>query len=588
MHALILALACLQDPLTEDIDKALGNLYSDRHAESELAKQELIEIGRRSVPKLLAELGKQREPEGKDATDKKRKQVRVRRLICEVLGRVRDNSQPVLDALVARLTDMDEYGLSVAAAAAGALGSIADERTAGALVTALTSKQAETDKWLKYYCIHALGVMRASQAGEALKKALEDESAAQVAGEDAHLIAAAACDALRRVRVKDAVDGLGKLLDSSKVDPFSQQQLGVHAARALEKILGESRGPLEGDAVTLNGSLAAWRTWWGAEQGKKNIAETKSRLADLTAAVEAFKRDTGNYPAILAHLSEKPADFKGTWPEGGYYKGKGYETTTKQVKDAWNRPFYFRVGAEAKYGNPYDIYSYGKNGALWGKGDDADLWNHDKWQPVKAEENKKAHEAVAAAIKKFNEDQGVLPSSLSVLVGDKPPPNFATKKEWPKEGYWKGKFDDAFGFAFDYRKGGTGGEAFDLISWGADNQPGGIGEFADLWNHDKWKQPRVDDTKKKLEQLGKAVETFKKEQERWPDKLEDLRTKPTWAKKWPDRGYWKDTTQADPTTDAFGNALVFRGGDKVEIVSLGADGREGGSGLDEDLSWKSK
>ncbi len=591
MHALLFVAAFLvpfnspvglpqggQDSAVDDIDKAISELYSDKHAESDFAKQELVEIGRRSVPKVLAELGKQRE------TDKT-KQVRVRRLLCEVLGRIRDNSQPVLDALIARLTDADEYGMSVAAAAAGALDTIADDRASGALVTALTSKQAEGDKWLKYYCIHALGVLRASNAAEAVRKALEDTGAAQVAGEDTHLIASAAADALGRIRAKDAVDALGKLLSNDKRNPYTEQSVGVHAARALERITGESKGSLAGEQQAIDASLKLWREWWTAEAGKKNAATTRTLIGEVASAVEAYKKDHGKLPVTLAYLREKPASgLTAPYPDGGYYKGDRY--AKGEIKDAWDRPLkYDTMGAN---GALYDIVSYGGDGRVWGKGDGADLWNHDSWKGIRLEKSKKALAEVAAAMAKCKEEQGRYTDRPEGLVGPKPPPGFTPQKEWPKDGYLKEVPKDGFESAFVFKSPGTGGEAFDLLSFGADTAPGGIDENADLWNHDKWKLPRVDDTRKKMETLKSALELFKKEQDRYPAQLADLASKPSYAKKdkWPVDGYDKD-----PVNDAFGNALVWRpakDGVSWELGSLGADGREGGTGPDEDLWVKSK
>ncbi|MBI2933345.1 MAG: type II secretion system protein GspG [Planctomycetes bacterium] len=569
-------LACLaQDPLGEDVDKAIANLYSDRHSESDLAKQELVEIGRKSVPKLLAELEKPREAE-------KTKQIRARRLICEILGHVRDNSQPVLDALTARLTDTEEYGWSIAAAAAGALDMIADERAVPSLITALTSKQAESDKWLKYHCIHALGVMRTASAAEALRKALDDEGVAQVAGENVHLISAAAADALGRIRDKDAQEGLGKLLSKNDKNPYTDQTVAVHAARALERIAGESKGPLEGDQGGITATLDQWRTWWAAEKTKKDVATTRRRIEEVAAALETYKRDQGKYPDILLHLKEKPAVVTGTWPEGGYYKG--------EIVDAWGTPFVYDTTGDD--GAAVDVVSRGNDRRDWGKGDDADLWNHDRWKTVRLEKSRKAMDAILVALKNCNEAQGRYPDALAHLTGKTAPAGFTTQKEWPKEGYLTALPTDGFGQTFSYTRPGKYLEPFDLVSWGADLAEGGADENADLWNHDKWKAPRVEETKKKMDAVAKAIEFFRKEQDRYPAQLADLAKKPPYAKKdkWPAEGYVKDIPDRDAVQDAFKNPFVYRvpgtAGEAFDLISLGADGREGGAGPDADMPLK--
>lgn len=578
MRMLIGALAILaalpaaaqeKSPLDQDLEKAIERINSERSAESELGRIELIAVGRKAVPALLKELAAKA-----PTSDPKKAQphARVRRLVCEILGDIRDNSPAVIDALVARLDDTDEFGQSVGAAAANALGKIADDRAVPALVKALNSKNAEADKWLKYYSVYALGILRAQEASDALTRALEDKGAAEVGtGEKQHLIAAAAADALGRLRAKGAVEGLGKLLKNSEVNPYTQQSVAVHAARALEKILGTSRGALEGEITTVNTSLEAWRKWWDGEETRANVTKTKEQLAALAAAVQMYHMDNAEYPAILDYLQKKPeGKTLKNWPEGGYFKG--------ELKDPWGTAFVYNVRGEN--GAPFDIISLGKDKRPWGVGDDADLWNHDNWGPVRLEKTRKAMEQIQAALEEFKKNEERYPDKLQDLVTK---PGYS--KKWPEKPYLEKIPTDGFDSVFYYARERTKDAPYDLVSWGLDLAEGGADLAADVWNHDKWIAGRLETTKSQIDELGKAIEKFRKDHDRYPEKLEDLRIRPSYVKTW-DKAY----TQLEGK-DAFRNALMYApaaDGSGFTLKSLGADGKEGGEGNHADLEYKKK
>ena len=466
LFALVLALAGQDDPVKQDIDNAVKRLSPQGSLDSFAARLELEEIGRRAVPALVAEL------------NRSEANAAAKRSACEALGRIRDAHKDAVAALIAKLKDGDEYGESVAAAAARALGLIGDASAAPALLEVLKSKAVDTDKVLKAETIKALGILRAKDAAELLRKALDDKKTASVAENDdvAPLVAAAAADALGQLRAKDAADDLAAKLSDTTTNPATAQTLGVHAARALQRILAAElkaddgrSGTLTGTAEEITKSMDAWKKWSEGAKAKKDIDETKSRLAKIAAAVEAFKKEQGKYPSVLDMLVNK-GDLK-TFPDKGYYQG--------ELKDAWGRGLYYRqpgTGAE------FDIVSYGKDGAAWGSGDDADLFNHDKWIEAKKAETKKAIDDTAKVILQFKADQDRLPEKIVDLVF-KPP--YPLKKDWPKDGYLKEGPKDGFGFELKFKQPGTGGEAFDLFSLGADRKEGGEGVDADVWNHDK-------------------------------------------------------------------------------------------------------
>lgn len=98
---------------------------------------------------------------------------------------------------------------------------------------------------------------------------------------------------------------------------------------------------------------------------------------------------------------------------------------------------------------------------------------------------------------------------------------------------------------------------------------------------------KVQNTKTQMRQLGSALDQFKLECGFYPttdQTLEALLTKPTGreCKNYDPQGYLggKKVPQ-----DAFSNAFVYESdGNKYEIKSLGNDRKDGGEGLDKDLS----
>src|SRR5688572_9185053 len=76
--------------LERDIERALERLYSEKGNESDVARQDLTEIGRRAAPRVAQELS------GRTGGERK-PNARVRRLLCEILGGIRDGSPAVVD-----------------------------------------------------------------------------------------------------------------------------------------------------------------------------------------------------------------------------------------------------------------------------------------------------------------------------------------------------------------------------------------------------------------------------------------------------------------------------------------------------------
>ncbi|MHC4606382.1 MAG: HEAT repeat domain-containing protein, partial [Planctomycetota bacterium] len=280
MHVLFILLALFaqdaQDPTQEKgdpVDALIQALKSDalvdQATESQLARDELIAIGRPALPKLVKAL------KGTDSAT----EPRHARTICEILGRIRHNSDEVVAVLIGKLKDRNEFGTSIAAAAAGALGRIGDPRAVQPLIEALKAKDSQTDEHLKYECVHWLGIMRAKEAVDAILPALESKKKTSET-EWGRSIAAAAADALGRIGDEKAVEALCEQLERGEKDA-SGQTVGVHVARALEKITGEKRGNLHGDPQAVQKALKEWQDW------HKTTVTTK-RIAEVGAAVRKY------------------------------------------------------------------------------------------------------------------------------------------------------------------------------------------------------------------------------------------------------------------------------------------------------------
>lgn len=90
-------------------------------------------------------------------------------------------------------------------------------------------------------------------------------------------------------------------------------------------------------------------------------------------------------------------------------------------------------------------------------------------------------------------------------------------------------------------------------------------------------------TKAMIAQVASGLDMFKLDHNRYPDRVEDLVHQPSYI----DPSKWKVGYLKKVPFDGWGNPFVYRvpgtGGQPYDVLSLGADGREGGSGYDEDI-----
>jgi general secretion pathway protein G len=98
---------------------------------------------------------------------------------------------------------------------------------------------------------------------------------------------------------------------------------------------------------------------------------------------------------------------------------------------------------------------------------------------------------------------------------------------------------------------------------------------------------KAEATKAMIENVSQALDLYKLDQNKYPARLEDLlnMTPDIDPKKWPPGGYLRKTPR-----DGWDREFIYRTpgtrGQPYDIISLGADGREGGEGYDADI-WNS-
>jgi general secretion pathway protein G len=98
----------------------------------------------------------------------------------------------------------------------------------------------------------------------------------------------------------------------------------------------------------------------------------------------------------------------------------------------------------------------------------------------------------------------------------------------------------------------------------------------------KTDQAKVAAAKMQIAQIEGAVIEFQAHCNRLPQSLDELVHKPGDCPNWQDGGYLKGTKV---TKDPWGHDYLFKvEGSNFELISLGADGKEGGSGVDADIS----
>ncbi len=100
--------------------------------------------------------------------------------------------------------------------------------------------------------------------------------------------------------------------------------------------------------------------------GKGKQAAAKAQITLLEQALDQFRLDTGRYPTTQEGLNALTANTTGVENWDGPYLKKALPN------DPWGKPYNYQCpGTHGEY----DLFSYGRDGALGGEGEDKDVTN---------------------------------------------------------------------------------------------------------------------------------------------------------------------------------------------------------------------
>jgi general secretion pathway protein G len=116
--------------------------------------------------------------------------------------------------------------------------------------------------------------------------------------------------------------------------------------------------------IALIVGFAANRIFGGGDRAKASLA--KSRIMELTGALDLYKLDMGRYPSTQEGLKALL-----TAP-GGAGKWNGpYMRNEETIKDPWDNDLIYRSPGEGN--RPFEIVSKGSDGAEGGEGSAKDI-----------------------------------------------------------------------------------------------------------------------------------------------------------------------------------------------------------------------
>lgn len=105
------------------------------------------------------------------------------------------------------------------------------------------------------------------------------------------------------------------------------------------------------------------------QEEKAKIKTARAQIELLGTALDTFRLDVGRYPRTeegLQALRERP---------GGLERWDGPYLRKDLPPDPWNNPYVYRSPGQQ---GPYEIISYGADGAPGGEGDNRDITSWEK------------------------------------------------------------------------------------------------------------------------------------------------------------------------------------------------------------------
>ncbi|HET7775251.1 MAG TPA: type II secretion system major pseudopilin GspG, partial [Azospira sp.] len=100
--------------------------------------------------------------------------------------------------------------------------------------------------------------------------------------------------------------------------------------------------------------------------GKAEVKTARAQIDALDKALDAYRLDVGRYPTSEQGLNALVAQPPGVAKWAGPYLKKGVPM------DPWSKPYVYKSPGE--HGD-FDLFSYGRDGAPGGSGEDADVTN---------------------------------------------------------------------------------------------------------------------------------------------------------------------------------------------------------------------
>lgn len=99
--------------------------------------------------------------------------------------------------------------------------------------------------------------------------------------------------------------------------------------------------------------------------GRAKTQTAELQIQNIRAALQIFYIDTGRYPTDAEGLAALMAQPPGLTDWNGPYLDSG-----SGLRDPWDREYLLRSPGE---NGPIDVYSFGRDGAIGGSGEDSDI-----------------------------------------------------------------------------------------------------------------------------------------------------------------------------------------------------------------------